>query len=33
VQLDLKAGRNVFVSDTSDDQDNSQQIHQEFAVK
>lgn len=33
VQLDLTAGRNVLVSDTDDDQDNSQQIHQEFTVE
>jgi hypothetical protein len=33
VQLDLKAGRYVLVSDTDDDMDNSKQIHQEFTVK
>jgi hypothetical protein len=33
VQLDLKAGRNVLVSDTDDDQDNSKEIHTEFTVK
>jgi hypothetical protein len=33
VQLDMKAGRYVVVSDTDNDQDNSKQIHQEFTVK
>lgn len=33
VQLDMKAGRYVLVSDTDDDMDNSKQIHQEFTVK
>jgi hypothetical protein len=33
VQLDLKAGRNVLVSDTDDDMDGTQQIYIEFTVK
>jgi hypothetical protein len=33
VQLDLESGRNVFVSDTDDDMDGTQQIYQEFTVK
>jgi hypothetical protein len=33
VQLDLKVGRNVLVSDTDDDMDGTQQIDTEFTVK
>ena len=33
MQLDMKAGRYVVVSDTDDDQDGSKQIHAEFTVK
>ncbi len=33
LQLDLKPGRYVFVSDTDDDQDGSAQIHQDLTVK
>jgi hypothetical protein len=33
LQLDLKPGRYVFVSDTDDDQDGSALVHQDFTVK
>jgi hypothetical protein len=33
VQLDLKPGRFVFISDTEDDQDGSAMVHTEFTVK
>jgi len=33
LQLDMKPGRFVFISDTDDDQDGSAMVHSEFAVK